>query len=143
MPGLAPRRVAAEGGHGAVLSWPECVDRVAVSYGAAFQVEGVKTDAKLVVVRNAAHGPVVGFLMVGGTFLEVDGVPLVKAEGGLCSVSAEVASGQVALGMADKGKVTVTGFEVKQATRYNGVKGGESLRFQRTEGLAPGVEIHL
>jgi hypothetical protein len=151
MPGLVSRRVTAEGGHAAVLSWAECADRVVVFYGAPFRVEGISTDAKLAVIRTAtqprgpqaAYGPVVGFLMFGGTFLEVDGVPFVKTAGGPCSVAVEIPAGQVAVGMADKGTVTVTGFAVKQVSRYSGATGGESLRFRRTKGQAPGAEIHL
>jgi len=151
MPGLSSRRVTVEGGHAAVLSWPECTDRVVVSYGSAIEVKGVSTDAKLLVLRTAtqprnpqaAYGPVVGFVMVGGTFLTADGASLVKTDGRPCSVAATVPTGQVVVGMTTQGTVTVTGFKVKQVSRYNGNAGGASPSFRRIAGQTLGVAIEL
>ncbi|MDD5705140.1 MAG: hypothetical protein PHR35_04385, partial [Kiritimatiellae bacterium] len=126
-PALASVRQSVDGGHAATLQFPECRDRVVVSYGGVIEVEGIRTDAKLAVVRTATqpveagktNGPVVGFLLVQGTVLKVDGAALVNAESGPCSVSADIPARQAALGMADKGKTTLPGFKARHVLRFN------------------------
>jgi hypothetical protein len=128
MPELAATPLEASGGHGSVLRWAECVDRVVVSYGGEVEIGGVHTDAKLVVVRTAlpawgstaAYGPVVGVLMVGGTRLSVDGASLVQATGGPVSLSANLGDGTVALGTGVAAKNLTLGFKVKKWTKYEG-----------------------
>ncbi|MDD5707984.1 MAG: hypothetical protein PHR35_18855 [Kiritimatiellae bacterium] len=124
-PGLAVARATAQGGHAATLAWPECRDRIVVSYGGAVEVGGIRTDAGLAIVRTATqplaagctNGPVIGFLMVQGTFLEADGGELVKTAGGLCSVSADAVAKTAALGAVSNGNARLAGFRSRRVTR--------------------------
>lgn len=89
MPELNAALVPGEGGHGAVLTWPECVDRLVVSYGRPVEIAGLRTDARLAVVRTAlppygatqAYGKILGVLMVEGSRLYVDGEEVLKPGG--------------------------------------------------------------
>ena len=110
-----------------------------VAYGAPVALEGVKTDAALAVVRSAGKRTL-GFLLMGGTFLEVDDVPLVTASGA-CSVSADLGSGEVAVDIPAGGKVRVTGFPVRRVSKYNGEKAGAELDYRELNQPVLGAEI--
>ncbi len=132
---LVTSRVAVEEGHGARLSWPECSDRIVVSYGEVMEVEGIRTDARLAVVRTTpGDGALIGFLVVAGSWLEVDGRVLVKTDGAPCSVTADVASGTGAIGIGGSGTITLSGFEMRHLTRYDGTADPAAVPFRQAGG---------
>jgi len=128
MPALACERLTGGGGHGAVLRWRACLDRVVVSYGGPVAIGGVETDARLAVVRCALpplgsktpFGEVLAYLMVQGSVLAVDGRPVVKANSGRCSVSVDHAQGTAALGTGTSEKDLTFGVRMNRFTRYSG-----------------------
>ncbi|NCO35522.1 MAG: hypothetical protein GW893_16880 [Armatimonadetes bacterium] len=124
MPELSVVKHETEGGFATVLKWPECVDRVVVSYGGGVEVAGIQTNARLVVVRTALpsfgsgapYGEVIGALMVQGTGLLADGRAMVNASA-ISSISAHVNNGRSAIGIFTKESGLRLGFPVVKPSR--------------------------